>query len=315
MHRKGYCRLSKLIRTRSLDKATLRSDVDDEIMALAVVRHGAFNVKTYGNVGHPLYKVPPDGMPLGIADAKRPEDLASPIQKALPKGPPWGVPARDQGHDIVPSGHAGARVSDSAAMFHAVLIALTDVRKSCSRCQRVSKRWLFAIGDDPNIWEKLLFIFTGHKKYEPARLAKGMLKVISRSRRASTLSLAPAVFNVPQYQLVFSQLQNLRHLHLENDRGLPLLDKPCAKPPKHLTKLSFFVLQRSPVGAGEDSVWFRSILAASASTLEELQVLGQTAAVTRVYMPRLRVMRVRSDVQPPAYRRQTLFLVRFSGSG
>lgn len=60
MLRKGYCRLSKLIRTRTLDEATLRSDVDNEIMAMAIVRHGVSNVKTYGDVGHPLYKVPPD---------------------------------------------------------------------------------------------------------------------------------------------------------------------------------------------------------------------------------------------------------------
>ncbi len=55
--RKGYCRLSKLIRTRTLDETMLRSDVDNEVMALAIVRHGVYNVKTYGDVEHSLYKV------------------------------------------------------------------------------------------------------------------------------------------------------------------------------------------------------------------------------------------------------------------
>jgi hypothetical protein len=36
----------------------LRSEVDNEIMASAIVRHGLYNVKTYGDVAHPLYKVP-----------------------------------------------------------------------------------------------------------------------------------------------------------------------------------------------------------------------------------------------------------------
>lgn len=53
---KGYCRLSKLIRARTLDEATLRPGVDNETMALAIVRHGLANVKRYGDVQHPLYK-------------------------------------------------------------------------------------------------------------------------------------------------------------------------------------------------------------------------------------------------------------------
>jgi hypothetical protein len=153
---------------------------------------------------------------------------------------------------------------------------------------------------------KLLFIFTGRKQ-KLDRMKKGMLKVISRSRRASTLSLAPAIFDAGQYQLIFSQLKDLRHLHLECGT-LFNLDQPCAEPPKHLTRLTFFMLQGSG-RAGEDNMWFRSILRGSASTLEELQVLGQTAAITGEPMPRLRILRVTSDVMRPSFGNRELRLV------
>jgi len=157
---------------------------------------------------------------------------------------------------------------------------------------------------------KLLFIFTG-SKLKPARLTEGMLKVISRSKRATTLSLAPALFNAGQYQLIFSKLEKLRHLHLENlrhlhlDGGQPLNYKqPCAEPPKHLTRLTFYMR-----GAGEDSAWFRSILKSSASTLEELQVLGQTDAILSEALPRLTVLRVTADVVDEGHFYRTLRLV------
>lgn len=140
-----------------------------------------------------------------------------------------------------------------------------------------------------------------------------MTKVISRSRRASTLSLAPAIFDPGQYQPIFSQLQNLRHLHLESDKPFQL-GLACAEPPRRLTKLTFFVLQGLG-GEGENNVWFRSILAGSASTLEELQVLGQTRAISQVHMPKLRVLRARSDYVGPGLGGRILRLVRSSCRG
>ncbi|KAH8911891.1 hypothetical protein BR93DRAFT_32407 [Coniochaeta sp. PMI_546] len=240
----GYCRLSKLIRTRRLDKATLRSDVDNEIMALAIVRHGVSNVKNHGDVQHPLYQV------LRV------------ISKKLYRKDPLRV-----------------FPSELKVMILSHLDTLSLVR-----CQRVSKRWLFAIRDDPNLWMRLNFIFTG--KYKPARIAKGMLKVINRSKRASTLSLAPAVFTSKQYQLIFSHLKDLRHLHLESDVQIGL-DEPCAQPPKQLTKLTFF-MPHTP----RCSSWLRSLLKASASTLEELQVSAEVDAVLAECLPRLRILRM-----------------------
>jgi hypothetical protein len=162
-----------------------------------------------------------------------------------------------------------------------------------SRCQRVSKRWLFAIRDDPNLWKKLLFIFNSEKSSgKPAKLAKGVLKLITRTKRASTLGMAPTSLDAGQYQLIFSQLKDLRHLHLESISPQPAFDQPCKEPPRRLTRISFFV------PGCLDSLWLRSLVRASASTLEELQVHGQIEAVTCQPLPRLRILRV--SVKPTA---------------
>jgi hypothetical protein len=158
------------------------------------------------------------------------------------------------------------------------------MREPYSRCQRVCKRWLFAVRDDPNLWTKLNFIFTG--KYKPDRIAKGMLKVIRRSKRASTLSLAPAIFTSGQYQLAFSQLKDLRHLHLESDVQIGL-DDPCVELPKALTKLTFVMPHTTRC-----SNWLTSLLKASASTLEELQVSAEVHAVMAERLPKLRILRM-----------------------
>ena len=40
-----------------MDTAVLRADVDNEIMALAIVRHGIANVQKHGDANHPLLQV------------------------------------------------------------------------------------------------------------------------------------------------------------------------------------------------------------------------------------------------------------------
>ncbi len=150
---------------------------------------------------------------------------------------------------------------------------------------------------------KLIFIFAG--KYKPDRIAKGMLKVIRRSKRASTLSLAPAIFTSAQFQLIFSQLKDLRHLHLESDVHIGL-DDPCAEPPQRLTRLTFVMPHTMRC-----SIWLMSLLQASASTLEELQVSAQVHTVMAECMPRLRILRMSAGTTR-ILGRQEVHLVRIN---
>ncbi|OIW23679.1 hypothetical protein CONLIGDRAFT_637649 [Coniochaeta ligniaria NRRL 30616] len=242
----GYCRLSKLIRTKTLDEATLRSDVDNEIIALAIVRHGVSNVKAYGDVQHPLYQV-----------------LRVISRKLYRKDPLKVFPPE----------------------LKVMILSHLDTL-SLIRCQRVSKRWLFAIRDDPNLFLKLVFIFTG--KYKPERITKGMLKVISRYKRASTLSLSPAIFTSRHYELIFSHLKDLRHLHLHLQSDMHIgFDDACADPPTRLTRLTFAM-----PSTVRYSSWLMSLVKASASTLEELQISAQVNVNMPAYLPRLKILRM-----------------------
>lgn len=151
----------------------------------------------------------------------------------------------------------------------------------------MSKRWLFAIRDDPGVWLKLHFIFSG-KCTRPKQISKGILKAVSRASKASTLSISPTNFLDPaQYTLIFRRLQGLRHLHLEGD-GQVALRGGCNEPPKQLRRLTYYVRD------GDDD-FVRSIMESSASTLEELQLRvrgdpGDTVLVTP--LPRLKILRL-----------------------
>ncbi|KAB5572630.1 hypothetical protein GE09DRAFT_1282960 [Coniochaeta sp. 2T2.1] len=244
----GYCRLSKLIRTRKMDTAVLRTDVDNEINALAIVRHGIANVQNHGDANHPLLQV------LRV------------LNKKLYRKDPFRV--------FPPE-------------LRLMILSQMDTLELV-RFQRVSKRWLSVIRDDPILWKKLVFVL--NEKCKPGPVTKGMLRVINRAKNASTLSIAPALFDVGQYNRVFNHMLNLRHLHLEfpNPLGCKMIGS-FVKAPQQLKKLTWFATQ-------ELSLWLMDILRGSYSTLEELQVGGPAVESidlrSGILLPKLRVLRM-----------------------
>ncbi|KAB5554767.1 hypothetical protein GE09DRAFT_1189612 [Coniochaeta sp. 2T2.1] len=244
----GYCRLSKLIRTRKMDTWVLRADVDNEIKALAVVRHGIASVQNHGDANHPLLQV------LRV------------LNKKLYRKDPFRV--------FPPE-------------LRLMILSQMDTLELV-RYQRVSKRWLSAIRDDPILWKKLVFIL--NEKCKPGPVTKGMLRVINRAKNASTLSIAPALFDAGQYNSIFNHMKNLRHLHLEfpNPLGRQMTGD-FFKVPQQLKKLTWFA-------TGETRSWLRDILSGSGSTLEELQVGGPEVDTidlrSGILLPKLRVLRM-----------------------
>jgi hypothetical protein len=156
----------------------------------------------------------------------------------------------------------------------------------------VSKRWLFAIRDDPNLWMKLCFVVRSNNSGRTLeRIKKSILKVMGRATKASTLSIAPASLLDGQYRLIFRQMPGLRHLHIEGHHLTSF--GPLPHPPTQLTRFTCFVYTRDPG-------FFSSVLASSASTLEEVQVaefpyLGGTAPTVGIVFPKLKVLRVKAS--------------------
>ena len=170
------------------------------------------------------------------------------------------------------------------------LVFVNDLITCCSRCERVSKRWLSAIRDDPSLWNKLILVLSRECETGPA--VKGMLRVINRAKNANTLSIAPVSFDAGQYGSIFKHMKNLRHLHLE--LTIPVVKSgSLSKVPQQLTKLTWFTT--SPVG----SLWLSEFLKGSASTLEELQVGGPAVETFKrgfTVLPKLKVLRLSAGV-------------------
>lgn len=168
---------------------------------------------------------------------------------------------------------------------------------------RVSKGWLKAIRDDPELWKKVYLPLPLRPRSNPSRV-KGLMRLLNRARRVSSLAFSGISLNAEQYKQIISALPELRHLHVE-DLLPPHMNYYQAGSHTQdwniqtsLTRLTFHVSPDIPDRTVQ--ALYGRILDSCKDTLKELQLFGVDESVLPLHLPKLKVLRLNmSDVEVP----------------
>jgi hypothetical protein len=174
---------------------------------------------------------------------------------------------------------------------------------------RVSKGWLKAIRDDPELWKRIYLPLPLHPRSNPSRV-KGFLRLLNRARRMSSLAFSGISLNDDRYEQIIRASPELRHLHIEDIssqrdycRAHPdFLDERIGwsvaiwpKTQSFLTRLTFHV---TPLPEdGRTHTLFELILGSCRSTLVELQLFARYRTRLFYPLPKLKVLRLHVDGQ------------------
>jgi hypothetical protein len=160
---------------------------------------------------------------------------------------------------------------------------------------RVSKSWLIAIRDDPDVWKKMYLPLRSRNDSSHAR---GLFKLIRRAPKAFSLAFSGISFKDELYKPLLQALPDLRHLHVEDISDPP--SDPGGLPQNgdwgdFQTKLARFTLNTTH---SRSRALCRHIVHSCASSLEELHLLhtpcdrNLTSNPLTTGLPNLKVLKI-----------------------
>ncbi|RKU44368.1 hypothetical protein DL546_002056 [Coniochaeta pulveracea] len=256
----GYCRLAQVLRQTKNTERELMADVSNNDLVLGVVKQGLYNVQNYGSVQHRLYPV--------LLKIRR---------------------------QVVRSDPFACLPVELKVMVCSHLSTLDLIR-----CMKVSRGWLKAIRDDPELWKRIYLPLPQCPGSNSSRV-KGLMRLLNRARRTSSLAFSEITLSDEQYKRILTALPELRHLHIEDvdddDNCRYSWHDPGWGIQTSLTRLTFHVFTRTT----EDGPLplFKRISDTCKDTLEELQffdfVTDPELLVLPMLLPKLRILRLHSN--------------------